>query len=1049
MSELTPSPPLPEDINLVGLHGTPADGKSPDDDIFFPVDTPVPSLPPLDENFELVSTSANDRHRQSFNKQVFTLDSGTLIVQNDPGRTSMTLTSARWNKIVQTLLEWGPRDEEGRYVPLGSIEDNKERSRLTLYRQMNKHGYEWAKVYKVEAFQDPSTGELSHRLRRICSKGNNRIALPMHKVFDVIHEAHCNISGHCGRDATYSVIKANFYNVSQAMVNSFIKECSVCVRRNVGRKNLPGAKKPIRSTSFRDRFQVDLIDMRSNPQPDVYGTEMKWIVTCKDHFTGFTGFFAIPKKEARFVVHRLEEFFAIIGYPKLFHTDNGKEFTAKSILEFLKSQNPTIASVTGRPRTPSDQGCVENMNKFGKKILHSLEDEERMAGGMPNWVSLLPRVTVAVNSFQGKGSKSSSAYEAVFGLKYHHGLPGTLQDLRDIHTVEEYLKVFPDSNMQRLANQFCLEGDVEDDAETKTGDTQDPDESIAKDPGPHEDKLRTEEESSNDREPQDDSITEDIDFSVLDKMKKFNPTKYGDEFNFAFPKFTCNDCSCGILLTIGDKEYFRQLIKTERWWDAESILSYALLAAHDAHYETNDFSVVFLNASYPKETIQERQMVDLREETDIVISLMCVKQHYALLEVGVNVKTINVYDGLGWKLTTWTDYANHVLVRCKLIDAETMDNTEWVTFGDKLILIAKGSSKEDPDVLWEMGRDVFILQTDGVSCGPIVTAKIFNALGIAGFGNGIGLDGMMGVRCRVVKTVLLLLKKYMDNMDVIDPTSEKWCLLCNEELTKPQSSRFIKCCSKEVHGTCMTNLLQLTHTPACPFCKSNIPADEVIGLDVQFAAETSTKDDNTDHDLRSSQRSTAVDNKRKRQDRQAKQMIERRAKYAKESGAALGALVRIGKDRRDVCNPRAAVGVIVDLKSGTGGIKVCTENGVISQGANKKEFWIPSDMYEVVVMADHTDPHPFLTPKLTEIRSEIIAGSFDIDSKEKLTLQQDQKLYLGMKETPKKGPSKGCQCGKGKTVRQCTRRCKCIVAGVACTSRCICNGNCSENEHNH
>jgi hypothetical protein len=58
----------------------------------------------------------------------------------------------------------------------------------------------------------------------------------------------------------------------------------------------------------------------------------------------------------------------------------------------------------------------------------------------------------------------------------------------------------------------------------------------------------------------------------------------------------------------------------------------------------------------------------------------------------------------------------------------TMDNTEWVTHQDKLILINKSSSKEDPDVLWEMGRDVFILQTDGVSCGPIVTAKMFNEL---------------------------------------------------------------------------------------------------------------------------------------------------------------------------------------------------------------------------------------------------------------------------------------------------------------------------------
>jgi hypothetical protein len=114
------------------------------------------------------------------------------------------------------------------------------------------------------------------------------------------------------------------------MVTKFIKACSVCVRRNMSRKTLPGAKKPIRSTSFRDRFQVDLIDMRSNPQSDVFGTEMKWIVTCKDHFTGFTGIFAIPKKEATFFVHRLGQFFAIIGYPKLFHTDNGKELKLSS-----------------------------------------------------------------------------------------------------------------------------------------------------------------------------------------------------------------------------------------------------------------------------------------------------------------------------------------------------------------------------------------------------------------------------------------------------------------------------------------------------------------------------------------------------------------------------------------------------------------------------------------------------------------------------------------------------------------------------------------------
>jgi hypothetical protein len=71
-------------------------------------------------------------------------------------------------------------------------------------------------------------------------------------------------------------------------------------------------------------------------------------------------------------------------------------------------------------------------------------------------------------------------------------------------------------------------------------------------------------------------------------------------------------------------------------------VSHAQLAAHNAHAASNDFSVLFLNASYPKENIQDKQIVDLRKETNTVISLMCVKQHYALLEVGINMKLITV-----------------------------------------------------------------------------------------------------------------------------------------------------------------------------------------------------------------------------------------------------------------------------------------------------------------------------------------------------------------------------------------------------------------------
>eukprot|EP00956_Cyclotella_meneghiniana_P024761 scaffold50232_cov23-Cyclotella_meneghiniana.AAC.1 len=61
----------------------------------------------------------------------------------------------------------------------------------------------------------------------------------------------------------------------------FIKTCPPCRRKNFQPKKLPGAKKPMISKNFRDRFQVDLIDMRSDAQMDIYGNLMKWICSVR------------------------------------------------------------------------------------------------------------------------------------------------------------------------------------------------------------------------------------------------------------------------------------------------------------------------------------------------------------------------------------------------------------------------------------------------------------------------------------------------------------------------------------------------------------------------------------------------------------------------------------------------------------------------------------------------------------------------------------------------------------------------------------------------
>jgi hypothetical protein len=57
-----------------------------------------------------------------------------------------------------------------------------------------------------------------------------------------------------------------------------------------------GALKPIRSGRFLARVEVDLINMRKCRQRNSFGITMKYIVTVKDHFTGFVIIDCISRK---------------------------------------------------------------------------------------------------------------------------------------------------------------------------------------------------------------------------------------------------------------------------------------------------------------------------------------------------------------------------------------------------------------------------------------------------------------------------------------------------------------------------------------------------------------------------------------------------------------------------------------------------------------------------------------------------------------------------------------------------------------------------------
>ena len=176
---------------------------------------------------------------------------------------------------------------------------------------------------------------------------------------------------------------------------------------------------------------------------------------CKDHFTGLCYLRAIPNKNAKYVCFELNSLFGLIGYPHIFHTDNGSEFTAEQVVGMLKRWNQTILTVTGRPRNHSDQGSVEIINRLVKCVMNSVLASEVQKGKLrPNWTKYLGEVNSILNRQCGWAKNDVSAYETVFGIDFDPIMPDTRDSIRRCTTIQERMDVAASSRFRAVVESM-------------------------------------------------------------------------------------------------------------------------------------------------------------------------------------------------------------------------------------------------------------------------------------------------------------------------------------------------------------------------------------------------------------------------------------------------------------------------------------------------------------------------------------------------------------------------------------------------------------------
>ena len=112
----------------------------------------------------------------------------------------------------------------------------------------------------------------------------------LEEFFEILYDAHCIKRCHQGITKTFEYIQEQYTGFPKIIVAIFIKHCYIC-NLNLKQQTQPRLL-PIRSYGIFKRVQIDLVDMRSQPDG-----EYNWIGHAEDHNGHFHAIWAQKKIE--------------------------------------------------------------------------------------------------------------------------------------------------------------------------------------------------------------------------------------------------------------------------------------------------------------------------------------------------------------------------------------------------------------------------------------------------------------------------------------------------------------------------------------------------------------------------------------------------------------------------------------------------------------------------------------------------------------------------------------------------------------------------------
>ena len=207
---------------------------------------------------------------------------------------------------------------------------------------------------------------------RVADSPGKRV-LVIEELYDIMLRTHIE-HNHVRKKGLYKRLLRQYHGVTEKACKIFLQSCEECHLRKSKKSIKSLVVKPISSTRFLPRCQVDLIDFRDisdEHNKSESGIRFKWLLVYQDHFTKYVLLRPLKRKSADAVANTPYSIFKEFGPPHILQSDNGGEFCNETLFTLINQKWPSTKIVHEKPRHPESQGSVERATREIKNALGS------------------------------------------------------------------------------------------------------------------------------------------------------------------------------------------------------------------------------------------------------------------------------------------------------------------------------------------------------------------------------------------------------------------------------------------------------------------------------------------------------------------------------------------------------------------------------------------------------------------------------------------------------------------------------------------------------